>query len=55
MAVLARLTQFARDHQNQARANGDELRAEQWNDILDQLLDRRATVIWERPTEPATA
>lgn len=40
-AKLERLCEFAREHEDQARANGDELRAEQWNDIIDQLLDRR--------------
>lgn len=46
MAALARLCRFAREHQDQARANHDELRAEQWNDVLDELIDRRATRIW---------
>lgn len=41
MATLARLCEYAREHQDQARTNGDELRAEQWNDVLDLLLDRR--------------
>jgi hypothetical protein len=45
MATLARLCQFAREHENQARHNCDELRAEQWNDVLDLLLDRRFGMI----------
>jgi hypothetical protein len=45
VATLARLCQFAREHENQARTNCDELRAEQWNDVLDQLLDRRFGMI----------
>lgn len=41
VATLARLCLFAREHENQARHNCDEFRAEQWNDVLDLLLDRR--------------
>lgn len=48
MATLARLCRFAREHEDQARTNGDELRAEQWNDVIDELIDRRATRIWEQ-------
>lgn len=51
MATLVRLCQFAREHEDQARANKDDLRAEQWNDVIDELIDRRATRIWERPAE----
>jgi hypothetical protein len=45
MATLARLCVFAREHQDQARIHGDELRAEQWNDIIDQLLERTVNQI----------
>ncbi|WP_166462069.1 hypothetical protein [Mycobacterium paragordonae] len=40
MAPLTRLFAYAREHQEQARTNGNELRAEQWNSILDKLIDR---------------
>lgn len=37
---LQRLFAFARQHQLQARAVGDELRDELWNAICDALIDR---------------
>ncbi|MDP7703197.1 MULTISPECIES: hypothetical protein [unclassified Mycobacterium] len=40
MPALPRLFAYAREHQNQARNAGDELRAELWNAILDKLIDR---------------
>jgi len=40
MAALTRLFAYAREHQEQARTAGNELRAEQWNSILDKLIDR---------------
>lgn len=40
MAPLTRLFAYAREHQEQARTAGNELRAEQWNSILDKLIDR---------------
>ena len=55
MAALTRLFAYAREHQEQARTNGNELRAEQWNSILDKLIDRStlAKLIKGRaPTQP---
>lgn len=40
MDALTRLFAYAREHQEQARSAGNELRVEQWNSILDKLIDR---------------
>lgn len=47
MPSLPRLFSFAREHQEQARTIGDELRAELWNTILDQLIDRCTSITAE--------
>lgn len=48
MPSIPRLFAFAREHQNQARHRGDDLRAEQWNDIIDQLI---GSLVRESETE----
>lgn len=41
---ISRLFAFAREHQQQARAVGDMFRAELWDNILNELLDRHRLI-----------
>jgi hypothetical protein len=36
---IGRCLVFVRDHLNQARAAGDEIRAMQWHAVMDEFID----------------
>jgi len=38
---IGRCLVFVRDHLNQARAAGDEIRAMQWHAVMDEFIDGR--------------